>query len=99
MNVNTMSLAKTHACADTGATSIFVMEELKLEMENVQIAINPLSINLPDGAIVKSTHTCDVVIPGLPTVLTGHIVRGLTMASLIGIRILCKAGCKVIFTD
>jgi hypothetical protein len=94
-----MSFAKTHACADTGATSIFVMEELKLEMENVQIAINPLSINLPDGAIVKSTHTCDVVIPGLPTVLTGHIVRGLTMVSLIGIRILCKAGCKVIFTD
>ena len=94
-----MSFAKTHACADTGATSVFVMEELKLEMENVQIAVNPLSINLPDGAIVKSTHTCDVVIPGLPTVLTGHIVRGLTMASLIGIRILCKAGCKVIFTD
>jgi hypothetical protein len=30
-----------------------VMEELKLEMENVQIADNPLSINLPDGAIVK----------------------------------------------
>jgi hypothetical protein len=99
MNVNTMSLAKTHACADTGATSIFVMEELKLEMENVQIADNPLSINLPDGAIVKSTHTCDVVIPGLPTVLTGHIVQGLTMASLVGIRILCKAGCIVIFTD
>ena len=35
----------------------------------------------------------------LPTVLEGHIVPGLTVASLIGIRILCKAGCTVVFTD
>ena len=92
----TMSFATTHAVADTGATSLFVMEGL--QMDNVQVATHPLSINLPDGAIVKSTHTCDVVIPGLPTVLTGHIVRGLTMASLVGIRILCNAGCEVVFT-
>jgi len=32
-------------------------------------------------------------------VLTGHIVPGITMASLIRIRILCKAGCKVVFDD
>jgi hypothetical protein len=69
-----MPFAATHAVADTGATSLFVMEWLK--MENVQITSHPLSINLPDGAIVKSTHTCDIVIPGLPTVLMGHIVRG-----------------------
>jgi hypothetical protein len=31
--------------------------------------------------------------------LTGPIVPGLLMASLTGIRILCKAGCKIIFTD
>jgi hypothetical protein len=29
----------------------------------------------------------------------GHIVLGITMASLIGIRILCKAGCIVTFDD
>ncbi len=29
----------------------------------------------------------------------GHIVLGITMASLIGIRILCKAGCKVTFDN
>ncbi len=44
-------------------------------------------------------HTCNIIILGLPTVLTGHIVRGLTMASLVGIRILCTSGCQVIFTD
>ena len=30
-------------------------------------------------------------------VLTGYIVPGITMASLIGIPTLCKAGCKVVF--
>jgi hypothetical protein len=32
-------------------------------------------------------------------VLTGHIVPSLSIASLIGIRPLCKAGCKVIFDN
>jgi hypothetical protein len=35
----------------------------------------------------------------LPTVLLGHIVPSLTVASLIGIRPLCKAGCTVVFDD
>jgi hypothetical protein len=63
-DANTMSFATTHAVADTGATSLFLMEGLK--MENVQIATKPLNINLPDGAVVKSTYTCDIIIPGLP---------------------------------
>ncbi len=48
-------------------------------------------INLPDGKKVQSTHVCDINIPGLPTILTGHIVPSLTITSLIGIRPLCKA--------
>jgi len=32
-------------------------------------------------------------------ILTRNIVPGLSVASLMGIRVLCKAGCKVIFTD
>ena len=70
-----------------------------LKMSKVKIAKKTLSINLPDGEVLKSTHTCNIIIPGLPTVLTGHIVQGLMMASLVGIRILCKAGCQVIFTE
>jgi len=34
-----------------------------------------------------------------PYVLEGHIVPALSVASLIGIRILCKVGCQVVFTD
>ncbi len=51
-----------------------------------------------DGSKVKSTHMCDITIPGLPTILTGHIVPKLTIASLIGIRVLYNAGCSVVFT-
>jgi len=52
-------------------------------MKNVCIASNPLNIE----------------IPGLPHVLEGHIVPALNVASLIGIQILCKVGCRIVFTD
>jgi len=68
-------------------------------MKNERPTKNPLNINLPDGTIVKSTHICNLEIPGLPHVLEGHIVPKLTVASLVGIRILCKLGCTVLFTD
>ena len=83
------------AFVDTGATAIFVMEDVPVN--NKRQAIKPLTINLPNGTRVKSTHECDITIPGLPQVLTGHIVPQLTTASLIGIRVLCEAGCKVTF--
>jgi hypothetical protein len=61
--------------------------------------LQPLTINLPDGSKVKLTHMCSITIPGLPTILTGHIVPTFTIALLIGIRVLCsKAGCSVLFT-
>jgi hypothetical protein len=95
--VNAITTAKSHAIADTGATSIFVMKGTPVK--NIRKSDNPITISLPDGGKVTSTHICDIHIQGLPTVLTGHIVLGITMASLIGIRILCKAGCKVVFDD
>ncbi len=68
-------------------------------MQNVRIAHNPLNIKLQDGNMVCFTHICDVETPGLPHVLEGHIVPALNVASLIGIRILFKVGCWVVFTD
>jgi hypothetical protein len=90
-------IPNSHGIADTGATTVLVMAEKP--MQNVRIAPNPLTIKLPDGNTVRSTHICDVEIPGLPYVLEGHIVPALNVASLIGIRILCKIGCRVVFTD
>ncbi len=95
--LNAITITTNQAIADTGATSIFIMDGV--EVENRRITKKPLIINLPDGRKVKSTHECDIDIPGLPCTLTGHIVSTLAVASLIGIRPLCKAGCKVIFDD
>ena len=74
------------AFADTGATAIFVMEDIPVNKK--RRAIKPLTINLPDGTRVKSMHECNITITGLPQVLTGHIVPQSTIASLIGIRVL-----------
>ena len=40
---------------------------------------------------------CNIKINGLPTVLMGHIIPDLSIASLFGIRILTEAGCTVTF--
>ncbi len=68
-----------------------------IDVVNKRMTLKPLTINLPNGRKVRSTYVCDIAIPGLPTVLTGHIVPDLALALLIGICPLCKAGCHVIF--
>jgi hypothetical protein len=95
--LNARTIAANKAIADTGATAIFIMDNA--EVDNKRIATKPLKINLPDGTTIRSTHVCDIQIPGLPQTLTGHIVPSLKKASLIGIRPLCKAGCKVVFDN
>jgi hypothetical protein len=85
----------SHAIMDTGATEIFIMEGTPVE--NKRIATKPLTINLPDGTKIKSLHCCDISIPVLPVILTGHIVLSLSIASLIGVHVLCDAGCTVTF--
>ncbi len=82
--LNAITIAVNQAVADTGATSIFIMEGA--DVANKRVATAPLTINFPDGKKIQSTHVCDVHIPGLPTVLVGHIVLLLSIASLIGIR-------------
>jgi hypothetical protein len=95
--LNALTIATNQAIADMGATSIFIIEGANVD--NKRPASAPLTINLPDDKQILSTHVCDIQIPSLPTVLTGHIVPSLSIASLIGIRLLCKAGCKVIFDN
>ena len=95
--LNAITIDSQQAIADTGATSIFIMDGV--DVDNKRIATSPITINLPDGKKVQSTHICDFVIPGLPQPILGHIVPGLAVASLVGIRPLCKAGCKVTFDN
>jgi hypothetical protein len=92
-----MMINPSHAIADTGATSLFLTKGAPCL--NKQCTQTPISVTLPDGCKITSSHICDVRIPGLPTVLTGRIMPEMTTASLFGIRILCKAGCKVVFDE
>ncbi len=92
--LNALTITTNQAIANMGATSIFIMEGA--DLDNKRPATVPLMINSPDSKQVQSTHVCDIQILHLPTVLMGHIVPSLSIASLIGIRLLCKAGCKVI---
>jgi hypothetical protein len=95
--LNAITIMAYMAIADTGATSIFIMEGA--EVTNKQFSKKPLTINLPDGNKVMLTHICGINIPGLPTVLTGNIVPSLAIASLMGICPLCKAGCTVVIDN
>jgi hypothetical protein len=96
-HANALTISPTLAVADTGATSFFLTKGAP--SSNKRIATNPISLTLPDRRKFMSTHVCNVNIPGLPTVLTRHILPDMTTASLFGICILCKAGCTVVFDN
>ena len=44
--LNMITIATNHAIADTGATSIFIMDGV--DVDNKYITTKPLTINLPD---------------------------------------------------
>jgi hypothetical protein len=80
---------------DLGTAQIFIMEGTPVV--NKQPTTCLLGVSLADGSHVTLTHICNVHINGLPVVLTGHIILELSIASLVGIVVLTKAGCKVQF--
>ena len=64
----------------------------------MKISKKPLTINLPDGTQLKSTHTCDIDVPRLPKeYIQAHLVPGMEHTSLISIKVLTGAGCKVVY--
>ena len=52
------------AILDSGATSHFLVVDAPVE--EVERTNRPINVRQPDGAIVTSTHTCSLQIPGLP---------------------------------
>jgi hypothetical protein len=62
---NAIAIAALHAISNTGATSIFIMKGTPVK--NLRRTDNPITVSLPDGTEVSSTHICDINIPGLPT--------------------------------
>jgi hypothetical protein len=75
------------AVADTGVTLLFLTKGASCQ--NKRRAMNPVTVTLPNECKIKSMHVCNVMIPGLPTVLTGHIMPDMTTSFLFGIRVIC----------
>ena len=52
------------AIGDTGTTEYFVLPGAPVD--EIKVATKPIEIEMPNGSIEKSTHTCYLQIPGLP---------------------------------
>ena len=72
-----MQSIKEWAILDSGATSHFLVTAAPTA--SVQVATNPLTVTIPDGSKVKSTHTCTLAIPELPP---KAIIGGATVESI-----------------
>ena len=85
------------AIIDLRATSNFLVTEALVV--DIVPAVNPLTVTIPNGYRVQSTHDCKIAIPDLPEkARIGHIVPGLASHSLVSVIKLCNAGCKVTCT-
>ena len=90
--------ADSEAIGDTGTTGHFIKPGAPVD--EIKVAEDPIEIEMPNGEIERSTHTCYLRIPNLPKELReGHIVPGLSHSSLVSIKKLCRGGCKVIFKE
>jgi hypothetical protein len=59
-----------------------------------------LNFNIPNGTIIQSSHTCNLLLPDLPPqARQAHILPGLVHNSLISVGQLCHNGCSVTFTQ
>ncbi len=97
-DVQRVTRSVKHAISDSGATGHFLVENAPAT--NICPATNPITITLPNGKTIKSTHTCNLDIPWMPSEMTqAHIVPGLAHSSLISTKVFCDAGCKVSFDE
>ena len=85
------------AVLDSGATGNFFVTDAPLNDRTE--AHEPLTVTLPDGNKVNSTHVGFLDIPRLPKqARIGHVIPGLNTHSLVSVPVLCNAGCEVLFT-
>ena len=83
------------------ANTVMTVHYLNLELpcSNKQKAFHLLSIHIPNGEVIKSTHTALLAHPDLPLqAQQSHIFPGLTKA-LLSIGTLCEHGCESTFND
>jgi hypothetical protein len=61
---------------------------------------DPITVRMPNGSGISSSHTCQLDFPTLPPEATqGHILPGLASHSLVSIAKVCDNGCEVHFSN
>jgi hypothetical protein len=86
------------AILDSGATGHFLRTDSPCC--NRQPTQCPLTVRLPDGSTMQSTHTATLHLPGLPiTARTAHLFPTLHAGALLSVALLCDHGCTVTFTS
>jgi hypothetical protein len=84
------------AILDSGCTSIFLSATAPCTSKRA--AHIPLSVNMPNGTSINSSHTSDLLLTDLPPqARKAHILPGLVHNSLISVGQLCDNGCDAIF--
>ena len=83
--------------ADTGTAGHYLT--LNSPFTNKQKAVHPLPIHMPNGEIIKSTHTVLMAHPDLPLqARQAHLFPGLKKA-LLSIGTLCEHVCEATFNN
>jgi hypothetical protein len=83
---------------DSGCTSNFL--SATAPFNNKQEGHVPLSVNIPNGTMIQSSHTSELLLTDLPPqARKAHILSILVHNSFISVGQLCDNGCDVTFTQ
>jgi hypothetical protein len=86
-----------YAILDSGASDNYGKETAPSEKKTAKH--DQISVTVPNGATMKSSHLTVFPIPNLPTkAKEGYIIPGLNK-NLISVTKLCDHGCKVLFSS
>jgi hypothetical protein len=86
------------AIIDSGCTSNFF--SATAPCSNKQEAHTTLNVNMPNGTMIQSSHTCGLLLAYFPPqARKAHILPGLVHNSLISVGQFCDNGCSVTFTQ
>ena len=92
----TSSTSGTAIVADTSATGHYLMVDGPYV--NAIPVTQGIDVLLPSGTQIRSSHTAQLIIPGLPLSATQcHVLPDLIAGSLLSIGLLCDHGCVAKF--
>jgi hypothetical protein len=82
---------------DSGCTAHYLLANAKFS--NKKPTATSLTVILPNGDTITSTHTATLNMPSLPhTARQAHILTGLAQHSLLSVGQMCDSDCSVTFT-